>query len=310
MRSRVMVSLMSVTLGVTLSLFGVTPVAEAASAPCGTTTVAHTSYKHVLWIFMENHSYGDVVGSSGAPYTNQLAKQCGLATNYHNITHPSLPNYIAATSGLPLSGVQKFTSDCSPSASCSTTSSSIFSQTSSWRAYEDSMPTACDKSNSGEYAARHNPPIYYSTLRGCATKDVPYTRLKTDLAKNTLPAFGFITPDLIHDTHDGTIAQGDAWLSSNLPPILNSTAYRTGSLVVFLTYDEGEHGSSSDCAQNTTDVGCHVLTIVMSKSTPKGKRSSKLFNHYSLLRTTEEILHLPLLRQAKTANSMRSAFSL
>jgi hypothetical protein len=52
------------------------------------------------------------------------------------------------------------------------------------------------------------------------------------------------------------------------------------------------------------------MTIVMSKSTPKGKRSGKLFNHYSLLRTTEEILKLPLLRQAKTANSMRSAFAL
>jgi hypothetical protein len=297
-------------LGVTLSMFGVTPRAEAATAPCGTTTVANTSYRHVLWIFMENHSYGDVIGSAEAPYTNKLAHECGLATNYHNITHPSLPNYIAATSGLSLSGVSKFASDCSPSASCSTKASSIFSQVSLWRAYQESMPTRCDTSNSGEYAVRHNPPLYYSTLRGCAKKDVPYTRLQTDLSNNTLPAFGFITPNLINDTHDGTVAQGDSWLSKNLPPILNSKAYRTGSLVVVLTYDEGEHGSSSDCATNRTDVGCHVATIVMSKSTPKGKRAVKLFNHYSLLRTTEEILQLPLLRQAKTANSMRKAFGL
>jgi phosphatidylinositol-3-phosphatase len=291
-------------------LVGITPVADAASGPCGTTTVAHTSYRHVLWIFMENHSYGDVIGSSSAPYTNKLAGECGLATNYHNITHPSLPNYIAATSGLPLSGVQKFTSDCSPSASCSTTSSSIFSQTSSWRAYEDSMPTACDKTNSGEYAARHNPPVYYTTLRGCAKRDLPYTQLKSDLANNQLPAFGFVTPNLIHDTHDGTVAQGDTWLSQNMPRILSSTAYRSGSLIVFLTYDEGENGSTNDCATNTTDVGCHVVTIVMSKSTPKGTRSHRLFNHYSLLRTTEEILKLPLLRQAKTANTMKAAFAL
>jgi phospholipase C len=264
----------------------------------------------VLWIFMENHSYEDVIGSAEAPYMNSLADACGLATNYHNITHPSLPNYMAATSGLTLSGVQKFTSDCSPSASCSTKAASIFSQAPSWRSYEESMPTRCDMANSGEYGVRHNPAAYYTTLRGCSKYDVPYKRLATDLSNNQLPAFGFITPNLIHDTHDGTIAQGDDWLSNNIPPILNSKAYRRGTLVVFLTYDEGEHGSSSDCATNTTDVGCHVATIVMSKSTPQGKRSSKLFNHYSLLRTTEQILKLPLLRQAKTANGMRKAFGL
>src|SRR5438270_4394456 len=225
MRSRLIVSLVTVSLGFGLGVLGVTPSAGAATGPCGTTTVAHTSYKHVLWIFMENHSYGDVIGSSSAPYTNKLAGQCGLATNYHNITHPSLPNYMAATSGLPVSGVQKFTSDCSPSASCSTSASSIFSQTSSWRAYEEDMPSACDHSNSGEYAVRHNPPVYYTSLRGCAKNDVPYTRLSTDLSKNTLPAFAFVTPNLVDDTHDGTVAQGDAWLSKNIPPILNSTAY-------------------------------------------------------------------------------------
>ncbi len=49
---------------------------------------------------MENHSFGDIIGNTAqAPYLNSLAAECGLATNYHNISHPSLPNYIAATSG-------------------------------------------------------------------------------------------------------------------------------------------------------------------------------------------------------------------
>ncbi len=85
------------------------------------------------------------------------------------------------------------------------------------------MPSNCDKSNSGEYAVRHNPPPYYTTLSGCTTFDVPYTQLSTDLAGGTLPAFSFITPNLIDDMHDGTIAEGDSWLSSNLPTILNSS---------------------------------------------------------------------------------------
>ena len=307
---RVLVPVITLVLGATLSVVGVTPQAGAAAAPCGNMTAAQTSFRHVLWIFMENHSYSDVIGSAEAPYMNNLASRCGLATNYHNITHPSLPNYIAATSGLALSNLSKFTSDCAPSPSCSTKAASIFGQAGSWRSYEDSMPTRCDMTNSGEYAVRHNPATYYTTLRGCSKRDVPYGRLSTDLANNQLPAFGFITPNLVHDTHDGTIAQGDKWLSNHVPPILDSEAYRTGSLVVFLTYDEGEHGSSSDCATNTTDVGCQVATIVMSESTQAGTQSGKLFNHYSLLRTTEQLLNLPFLRQAKTANGMRKAFGL
>jgi hypothetical protein len=309
-RYRFLTTFIAAMVAVASSVVGLVPSAQGATAPCGTMSLAKTSYKHVLWIFMENHSYGAIIGQSGAPYINKIAGQCGLATNYHNVTHPSLPNYIAATSGLSLSGVQKFTSDCTPSSTCSTSSSSIFSQVKSWRAYEDSMPSACDKSNAGEYAPRHNPPLYYTTLSGCSSYDVPYPKLATALANNKLPAFAFVTPDLINDMHDGTVAQGDSWLSKNLPPILNSTAYRSGSLVVVLTWDEGENGSSSDCATNATDVGCHVATIVMSPSTAKGTKSHKLFNHYSLLRTTEELLHLSLLRQAKSANSMRTAFNL
>jgi phosphatidylinositol-3-phosphatase len=66
---------------------------------------------------MENHSYPSIIGSPQAPYENRLANSCGLATNYHNISHPSLPNYVGATSGLSVGAVQKFSSDCNPAAS-------------------------------------------------------------------------------------------------------------------------------------------------------------------------------------------------
>ena len=48
---------------------------------------------------MENHAYGQIIGSSDAPYLNKLAGQAGLATNFYAEAHPSLPNYIAMTSG-------------------------------------------------------------------------------------------------------------------------------------------------------------------------------------------------------------------
>ena len=268
-------------------------------------------YSHIVWIWMENHSYGSVIGSAFAPFENQVAKQCGLATNYHNVTHPSLPNYIAATSGLPASqlGVQK--SDCDPSPSCSLGPSvpSIFSQAPSWKGYAESMPAPCDRGSSGEYAARHNPAVYYRSLAGvCAADDVNFSAFAQDLAAGRLPAFSFVTPNLVDDTHDGSVADGDRWLRSTLGEITSSQMYRSGTVAVFVVWDEGEGGSTSDCATNTTDAGCHVAALVLSASTKT--TSGALFNHYSLLRTAEELLGLPLLGEAAGAPSMATAFGL
>ena len=119
----------------------------SAQSPCGTRDLSSTHYKHVIWIWKENHSYDEIIGSSEAPYSTTLAAECGLATNYHNISHPSLPNYVAATSGLPFEGISQFTSDCDPSPECSTSSQSIFGQTHSWKAYEESMPRSCYPTN-------------------------------------------------------------------------------------------------------------------------------------------------------------------
>ena len=280
--------------------------------PCGTESRPGT-IKHVIFIFLENHSYGAILGSSAAPYFNTLAKDCGIATNYHNITHPSLPNYIAATSGLSLSSLHKFLSDCSPSSSCDTSVKSIFGQGESWKSYEESMPSNCDHSNSGSYAVRHNPAVYYTTLHGCSGDDVPFSHLATDLAHNQLPAFSFVTPNLIDDMHDGTVADGDNWLSHNLPTILSSAEYRNGSTAIFITWDEGEGGhyaSGEHCATNTSDVSCHIATLVISPSTKAGTRSGALFSHYSLLATAEQLLGLSTLGQAATAATMTRAFNL
>jgi hypothetical protein len=276
----------------------------SASRPCGTLASA-PAYTHVIWVWMENHSYDTIIGSSQAPYINSLAAECGLATNYHNISHPSLPNYIGATSGLGFAAVQKFEPDCNPSPGCSTSAASIFGQGETWKAYEESMPSNCYPVNSGEYAVRHNPPPYYTTLKGCSTFDVPYSQLATDL-----PAFSFITPNVIDDMHDGTIADGDTWLAANLPVIFNSPEYQDGSTAVFLTWDEGEGGTAINCATNTTDVGCHVATIVISPSTVPGTTSATLFNHYSLLGTAEQLLGLPKLGLASSFPTLTSAFHL
>jgi len=294
-----------------------------AAGPCGTSRHRPRRWEHVVWIWFENHSYDQIIDSASAAFINDLASQCGSAANFHNLTHVSLGNYIGAVTGLDNAALQPFILDCSPSASCQTSATSIFEQLSSWKAYMESMTTTCQPTGFVGYAVRHNPPPYLTNLASsCPILDVPYTELQTDLANDTLPTFAFITPNTVNDGHDGgdpvSIQNSDAWLAANLPPILNSAAYQRGTTAIFITWDEGEGPITpgflgKDCSTNTTDEDCHIPTIVVSPSTPSRTVSTKLFNHYSLLRTTEEMLHLkrrtfPGL--SRKAPSMRKAFHL
>src|SRR5690242_7411502 len=75
--------------------------ASAAEGLCGARTgPAPATYRHVVVIMEENKSFGDIIGRSSAPYLNGVARACGLATNYRGVTHPSHPNYMAATGGI------------------------------------------------------------------------------------------------------------------------------------------------------------------------------------------------------------------
>ena len=81
--------------------------------------------------------------------------------------------------------------------------------------------------------------------------------------------------------------------------------------MIFVSFDEGDGGHTGNCAKNTHAAGCRVATVVISPYTPPGTRSAALFNHYSLLRTTEEPLGIEtLLGRAARAESMRPAFGL
>lgn len=274
---------------------------RASTAVCG--RVAKTHYKHVIWILMENRSYSSVLGPDyTAPNLSRYAKKCGVATNDWAVTHPSLPNYIALTSGSNYG----ITSDCEPS-TCPVRHKSLFTQVTNagkqWRSYAESMTTRCDHASYGNYAARHNPAVYYPSLASqCATKDVPMGgtngRFAHALANSTLPAFAFVTPNLCSDGHNCSTATADTWLGGWLDRITSSPAYRANDTVVFVTWDEGV-GSDN-----------RIATVVIGPTVTRGTRAGARYSHYSLLRTTEQILGLPFLANAATARSMRAAFGL
>ena len=70
---------------------------SAAGHPC-TGAEPPARFAHVILIVMENHGFDQVAGHS--PFLNALAHRCGLAADYHAVAHPSLPNYLALTSGI------------------------------------------------------------------------------------------------------------------------------------------------------------------------------------------------------------------
>ena len=263
--------------------------AHPAARPCGGLRTPPSRFRHVIWIVLENRSYGQIIGSPDAPYLNALARACGLAADYSAISHPSLPNYIALTSG----STQGIADDDGPAAH-RLSAPSIFSQLGGgWRALAESMPAPCDRSDAGAYAVRHNPAVYYTNLGSrCARQDLPLTGRPNFSAR-----FTFVTPNICHDMHDCSTRAGDAWLAGFVPRILRTRAYRRGQSVVFITWDEGSGDN-------------HVATLVLSRFTKPGTVSRKRFDHYSLLRTTEALLGLPPLGQAARAADMRAAFRL
>jgi len=245
---------------------------------------------HLVWIWFENHGPADVLGSGAAPYFDLIASACGLATNYRAITHPSLPNYIAATSGSTY-GIED---DAGP-ALHRLDVPSLFGQVDG-RSYEQSMPFPCDLSDTGRYAVKHDPQAYYVPIRPrCPQQVLPLTRFDPQ----RLARFAFVTPDICSDMHSCPVSAGDAWLQGFLPRITSSADYRAGRVVVFVTFDEAETGGDN-----------RVATLVVSAWTPAGVRSSVRFDHYSLLRTTEDLLGVRPLGHARTARDMRRAFHL
>jgi phosphatidylinositol-3-phosphatase len=261
--------------------------------PASTPVAIH----HVWWIIMENHEYDAVVGSNQAPYLNMLAARYGLATRYYATSHPSEPNYISLVAGSTL-GV---TSD----GVYHLVAPSLFSQLArarlAWRVYAQDDLTGCftgitagggrdGPGAAGWYARKHNPAISLTSVVSNPSQCGNIQPLRT-FAANAAP-FELIVPNLTNDMHDGTIGQGDAFLRAFVPQILRSGAFNAGG-TLFITFDEG----SSD-AGSLGDRGGHVATLIIAPGETRGYRFRGYADHWSLLRTTENILGLPCLAKS------------
>jgi hypothetical protein len=234
---------------------------------------------HVFVIVMENRSYSQAIASA---YVSQLAAQYGIATDYHGVSHPSLPNYLALTSGTTW-GIADDGFHALPAGGLGTqlTNAGI-----DWRAYMEGMTSGCFHSPY-PYALKHNPFAYYGSA--CPPQVVPFSQFAADMSGNA-PRFAWITPDLCHDGHDCSSAVADAWLSQTVPTILGTNAWQDNGVLV-ITWDEGEDSANS------------VLTVVI-RPNPLVHRSARPYDHYSLLATIEDQLGVARLGMAAQATPM------
>jgi len=261
------------------------------------TDLRTSSSSHVALIVMENKEASEVLGSSSSPYVSRLAHRYGVATRSYAIRHPSLPNYLALTSG----STHGIASDCT---GCHVASRNIVDQLEaagiSWKAYMEDLPGACSGvATARGYAKKHDPFMYYDDVarnpRRCGNV-VPFHRLASDLRRATLPTFSFISPNLCNDTHDCDVATGDRFLAGLVPRLLREAGPHG---FVILTWDEGK--TNDGCCIDAH--GGRIATVVAGPDVRPHARSDRPVDHYGVLQTIQAAFGLGTLGAAPQGRS-------
>jgi acid phosphatase len=244
-------------------------VAAALTIGAGGDATSLPSPAHIVVIMFENKDSSQI-NAQTAPTFDSLGNRYARLTDYHGVTHPSLPNYLALVSG----STHGITNDCT---TCRVDGDSIGDQLTragrSWAAYAEGFPSA-----SG-FAKKHVPFLYFAY-------GATHVRSLARFDPHRLPDFAFVVPNLCHDMHDCSVGTGDAWLKRFAAPLLG-----VPDTVVFVVFDEGSRGN-------------HVAAFALGTVVQPHSVFARRIDHYGLLRTIEQMWGLPLLGSAKTARAI------
>jgi len=272
------------------------------------------NFQHVFIIMMENTGFDALIGNSNAPFVNAAAANNGLANNYFGVTHPSQPNYIAATSG-STNGVAD---DNDTTINVANIVDQLEANRKTWKAYMQSYSlclTPLDHSCGNQlYERKHNPFISYKDVQSNPARVaniVDFSQFATDMASGSVADYTWISPDQCNDMHgraatpddpcdfsqiQALIAAGDSFLMDTVNAITNSKAW-TGNSVIFIAWDEsdftgsgfGGFGDDSGCCDSVSgEGGGHVVMITISHSDQSPRTSNVAYNHQSMLATLED----------------------
>ncbi|HXD55034.1 MAG TPA: alkaline phosphatase family protein [Solirubrobacteraceae bacterium] len=247
-------------------------------------------------------------------------------------TAANCPDYTALSPGTVGGSEQALGEGCVYPPAVQTLPGQLTARHLSWKAYVQGVdegpgtPPACPHPALGQadatfaagaYAGYRNPFVYFQSIvssPSCAASDVGLDALAADLrSAATTPSFAYIVPDRCNDGGPSACAAGapaepsdsTGVLSKVVPEIMASKAYKQGGLIV-ITADEapsaGEYGDSSSCCgqpayPNFTSAGRQhggggVGALLLSPFVKGGTTVSETYNHYSLLRTIEDVFGL------------------
>lgn len=254
-------------------------------------------YDHIVVVFMENHDYATMVDTSAAAYIHQLMSDPNTAnfTRSYALGHPSQPNYIMFFSG----DNQGVTTNDKPVSSFTTPNlaAQLVDEGFTFVTYSEGLPyPGYDGEIFERYVRKHNPVTNWMGPKRNQVDSAlnqPFTAFPTDF--NELPTVSFVIPNLDNDMHDGSIAQGDAWLKTFFEPYIEWA--KTHNSLFILTFDEGSYAEDGDHII-TTFTGQHII----------GGDYNEIINHYNVLRTLQDIYNLPHSGNTKTHYPILSVF--
>ncbi len=248
-------------------------------------------FDHIVIVMEENHSYNQVVGSQDMPYINSLINNGALFTNSYAVSYPgSQANYLAIFSGY----TQHVGDEFHPKFHAECLGSLLLAAGKTFVGYSEGLPSAgFNGISSGAYVRRHNPFTQFTTLPDSANQ--PFTAFPKDF--HHLPTISFVVPDLSHDGHNGSLKTLDAWLKKYMSAYA-SWAVKNNSLLI-VTFDEPGRVKGASKNIPTFFYGAHVK---------KGIYNKKI-NHYSILRTLEDLYDLPPLGNSAKVNPITDVWN-
>lgn len=261
---------------------------EAAPTGAGPAATVPTP-EHVVVAIFENKGYDTVMGNSNAPYLNGLAAQGANMTDSHGVAHPSQPNYLALFSG----STQGVTDDsCPHTFGGDNLGAQLLAAGDTYDSYAEDLPsTGSTVCTSGDYARKHAPWVNFSTVP--ASTQLTYDAFPSDYS--TLPQVSFVIPNLCDDMHDCSVATGDSWAQANLDGYAQWA--KTHNSVLIITFDEDEGTSVNQ-----------IPTIIVGQHVTPGTYGENI-DHYTMLRTLEDMYGLPALGTAASRQPITDIWS-
>ena len=259
------------------------------------------NFDQIVILIFENKEFGTVIGNPDMPNFNRLANDYTLLTQFYAVTHPSLPNYIAMIGGDTL-GIDSNCTDCFVNAT--SLPDLIENSGRTWKTYQEDMPEPCFVGSTRDYAQKHNPFIYFDSIRlnsvRCTQSIVPLTALQTDIAASTLPNFIFITPNMCNSAHDCSLDVTDQWLGNILIQLVPALDQQSSNYLIVLTWDEGQGNHS--CCGLPEKAGGRIAVVLLSPQVRNNFQDPTPYTHYSLLKTIAQAWNLPYLGHAGEEN--------